>query len=127
MEQKKKTGIDKSGVEKLYAYQEQIDFYNKQMADATSTYQLMLERMARISKIIAKAMFVYEKPSHERMALEKIEKDVCKHKKALRTLYAELVYYRSKEKGVRRIIDGVSSGLSSIQSKMKFDPVYITE
>ncbi len=125
---------DNEGVNKLLRYHEQIDFYNKQMAEAVKAYSCLLELMAEQESLVRCECMSYLKDNEDKqkVALEKVELLACNTEKAVKTehmgddanmkaVYLELVKNRITEHGLRRVITGISGGLSSIQSKMSYD------
>ena len=114
---------DNTGVNKIYTYQEKVDYSIKQIFHQTKVYGDLIERIATLERVVRGACMDYMQstPDNKKMALEKMEAAACSTPPLLRQDYLELVYLRVKQHNLEKVLEASQSGLSAVQSAMKYD------
>ncbi len=110
------------GVEKVYTYQEKVDYSIKQIVHQTKVYGDLIERIATIERTVRGACMDYMRtnPESKKISLEKMEIVACTAP-ALREDYLELVFLRVKQHNLEKVLEASQSGLSAIQSAMRYE------
>ena len=111
-----------SGVEKIYTYQEKVDYSIKQIVHQTKVYGDLIERIATLERTVRGACMAYMQanPESKKIALEKMEIVACTAP-SLREDYLELVFLRVKQHNLEKVLEASQSGLSAIQSAMRYE------
>lgn len=120
MENTKSTSA--SGVEKLYDYHARLEWYNEKLAQQVQTYGDLIETIAALERDVKSACMDYMRanPDLKKVALEKIEMMSASEDEAKEN-YLHLVYLRHKRHILEKVISATESGLSAVQSAMKYD------
>lgn len=110
------------GVERIYTYQEKVDYSIKQIVHQTKVYGDLIERVATLERIVRGACMDYMRanPESKKISLEKMEIVACTAEE-LRENYLELVFLRVKQHNLEKVLEASQSGLSAIQSAMRYE------
>ena len=110
------------GVERIYTYQEKVDYSIKQIVHQTKVYGDMIERIATLERTVRGACMDYMRanPESKKISLEKMEIVACTAP-ALREDYLELIFLRVKQHNLEKVLEASQSGLSAIQSAMRYE------
>lgn len=110
------------GIEKVYSYQEKVDYSIKQIVHQTRVYGDLIERIATLERSVRRACMDYMQanPESKKISLEKMEIVACTAP-ALREDYLELVFLRVKQHNLEKVLEASQSGLSAIQSAMRYE------
>lgn len=113
---------DNTGVNKVYTYQEKVDYSIKQIVHQTQVYGDMIERIATLERNVRGACMDYmlANPDSKKISLEKMEIVACTSL-YLRENYLELVFLRVKQHNLEKVLEASQSGLSAIQSAMRYE------
>ena len=111
------------GVEKIYSYQEKVDYSIKQIVHQTKVYGDLIERIATLERTVRGACMVQLQahPEVKKVAMEKLEILACTAPPQLREDYLELVFLRVKQHNLEKVLAASQSGLSAIQSAMRYE------
>jgi hypothetical protein len=115
-----------AGVEKIFGYQEKINWYLDRIQAQIDAYALLIDRIADLEKEVRRSCMAYLKefPDNKKHAFEKVEMLACSGE-SQKDDYLELVWLRHKDKSMQHIMEATQSGLSATQSLMKYDrPIY---
>jgi hypothetical protein len=117
---------DNTGVNKIYTYQEKVDYSIKQIVLQTKVYGDLIERIATLERTVRGACMDYMQanPESKKISLEKMEIVACTSPALLREHYLELVFLRVKQHNLEKVIEASQSTLSACQSVMKYDRPY---
>ena len=113
---------DNTGINKVYSYQEKVDYSIKQIVHQTKVYGDLIERIATLERTVRGACMDYMRanPESKKISLEKMEIAACTAP-SLREDYLELVFLRVKQHNLEKVLEASQSGLSACQSVMKYD------
>ena len=111
------------GVEKIFSYQEKVDYSIKQIVYQTKVYGDLIERIATLERTVRGACMDYMQanPESKKISLEKMEIVACTSPALLREHYLELVFLRVKQHNLEKVLEASQSGLSAIQSAMRYE------
>jgi hypothetical protein len=110
------------GIEKVYSYQEKINWYLDRIQDQIDAYAKLIDRIATLERDVRRFCMAYlEKfPENKKHSFEKVEMLACSGE-IQKNDYLELVWLRHKDKSMQHIMEATQSGLSATQSLMKYD------
>lgn len=110
------------GIEKVYSYQEKINWYLDRIGEQIDAYDKLIDRKATLERDIRRACMAYmdAHPENKKIAFEKVEMLACSQE-AQKVDYLELVWIRHKENSMQHVMETTQAGLSAIQSLMKYD------
>ena len=110
------------GIEKIYTYQEKVDYSIKQIVLQTKVYGDLIERIATLERTVRRACMaqLQATPEVKKVAMEKLEILACTAPE-LREDYLELVFLRVKQHNLEKVLEASQSGLSAIQSAMRYE------
>ena len=113
---------DNTGVEKIYSYQERINWHLDRIQAQIKTYTDLIETIAELERKVKGACMVWinANPDCKKIALDKIEMISAKCDEDKEN-YLYLVYLRHKRSSLEKVIQATESGLSATQSLMKYD------
>ena len=113
---------DNTGVNKIYTYQEKVDYSIKQIVLQTKVYGDLIERIATLERTVRRACMaqLQATPEVKKVAMEKLEILACTAPE-LREDYLELVFLRVKQHNLEKVLEASQSTISAIQSCMKYD------
>lgn len=111
------------GVEKIHSYEEKINFYQKRLADYIVVYDKLIDDIAVLEQKVRTACLDYMKanPDKKKLALEKIEILASTDDETAKDNYLQLVWLRHKQKSLEHMIEATQSGMSAVQSSMKYN------
>ena len=114
---------DNTGVNKIYTYQEKVDYSIKQIVLQTKVYGDLIERIATLERTVRGACMAQLQavPESKKVSMEKLEVMACTAPPQLREDYLELVFLRVKQHNLEKVLEASQSGLSAIQSAMRYE------
>jgi len=109
-------------VEKIYEYQERVDTALDRLDKQTTIYCDLIERIAELEVDVRRCCMEYFLAHEEakKHSMEKCELFACTKPDA-KEAYLELVFLRVKQHNLEKVLEASQSGLSAIQSLMKYD------
>jgi len=111
-----------TGVEKIYSFQERINWHLDRIQEQIKTYTDLIETIADLERTVKGACMAWLKsnPDSKKIALDKIEMISAIGDEAKEN-YLYLIYLRHKRSSLEKVIQATESGLSATQSLMKYD------
>jgi len=111
-----------TGIEKVYSYQERVNWHLDRIQEQIKTYTDLIETIAELERTVKGACMEWLKanPDSKKIALDKIEM-ISAIGDEPKENYLYLVYLRHKRSSLEKVIQATESGLSATQSLMKYD------